>query len=108
MAIFDMFRRQDKTKKLLTNLLEHNADIIQREEGKERPEAEYLAICLILDDLMTRPNGQKGHQELMAIVQSDYPRHFNDVITYLGWVTGKLHLKPEFEVAMKKRHERAA
>lgn len=106
MAIFDIFRKPDKTKKMLADLIEHNAYIIQKEEGKERTEAEYLAICLIFDDLMTRPQGQKGHQALMAIVQTDYPKHFNDIITYLGWVTGKLHFKPEFEEAMRKRHAR--
>ena len=40
----------DKGRKLLLDLINHNADIIEREESRTRIDAEYLAICMILDD----------------------------------------------------------
>ena len=104
MGMFDFLRPKGGKNPLLQDLIKHNADVIQKDEGKSRFEADYLAICLIIDDLSQRPNGRKGYQEMMAILQSEYPQHLNDVITYVGWSTGQLPLKPEYEEALKKRH----
>ena len=85
-------------------LITYNAEIIPKEEGKSYDEAIYLAACLIIDDLSTRSNGQAGYRQMMEILRSDYPQHFNDVITYVGWSSGKLHFKPEFGAETKARH----
>jgi hypothetical protein len=85
-------------------LLTYNAEMIEKQEGKSHDEALYLAACLMIDDLSTRPNGKVGYQRLMEILQSDYPQHVNDIITYVGWSTGILHFKPEYEAEMRARH----
>lgn len=41
---------QDKSRATLLDLIEHNAEVIQCSEGRTRKDAEYLAICLVLDD----------------------------------------------------------
>ena len=104
MGLFDLFKPENNGRQLLMGWIVHNADTIQKDEGRTRHDAEYLAICLIFDDLSQRPNGREGYQMMMSILQSDYPAHFNDVITYVGWATGKLHLNPEAEQALKNRH----
>ena len=104
MGMFDFLKPKDKSKELLSDLLVYNADLIQKQEGKSHAEAVYLAACTIIDDLRTRPNGQDGHRKLMELLESDYPQQFNDVITYIGWSTGVLKFKPEYEAEMKARH----
>ena len=104
MGVFDFLKKKSNKNKILLDLIAHNASLIQRAEGKAREEAEYLAICLIIDDLGKRPNGREGHQQVMEIVAADFPQHLSDVITYVGWSTGKLHFKPEFEAALRARH----
>jgi len=104
MGLFDFLKPKDKSRKMLVELITYNADIIQKQEGKSYDEATYLAACLIIDDLSTRPNGKAGSRQMIEILQSDYPHHFNDVITYVGWLNGKLHFKPEFEAEMRARH----
>jgi hypothetical protein len=104
MGLFDFLKPKDRNRQMLVELLTHNAEIIEKQEAKSHDEAVYLAACLIIDDLSTRPNGQAGYRQMMEILQSDYPEHFNDVITYVGWTTGKLHFKPEFEAKMRARH----
>jgi hypothetical protein len=104
MGLFDFFKPKDNDGAMLADLLRHNADMIQNSEGKSRNEAEYLAACLIIDDLTKRPNGRVGYQQLMTILQNDYPHVLNDVITYVGWSTGKLVFKPEYDAAMRARH----
>jgi hypothetical protein len=93
-----------KSQKQLADMIAHNADIIQRTEGKSRKDAEYLSICTLLDDLSQRSNGSTGWRETMALVQADYPQHLNDVMTYVGWSSGQLKLNSEAEAALKKRH----
>lgn len=106
MGLFDLFKKKSDPRRGLIDLLIYNTDIIERTEKKSRGDAEYLAICLILDDLANRPNGRVGHQEMMNIIQESYPQHFNDVITYLAWSSGKIILKREAEAALRKRHSR--
>jgi len=103
--MFDRLFKNKKTEKLLIDMIEHNAEHIQTQEGKEHGEAIYLSLCLILDDLQTRPNGRKGYQQVMEIIQARYSNHFNDVITYLAWSSGKIVLKPEHDAGMKRRHQ---
>ena len=106
MGLFDFIKPKDKGRLLLLDAISHNADIIERTEGKARAEAEYLAICLLIDDLSTRPNGRKGYLLVMDILQNEHRIHLNDVLTYVGWSTGKLVFKPEFEAAMRERHSK--
>ncbi len=100
------FKPKNKERVMLADLLSHNADIIEKSEGRSRNDAEYLAACLIIDDLSSRPNGQSGYKTMMEILQTDYPQHFNDVITYVAWSTGKLQFKPEFDEALRERHRK--
>lgn len=102
---FGLFGKQKDPATMLRELVTFNAKKIQREEGKTRREATYLAICLILDDMASKKS-EKGYKDTMALVQSDYPELDNDVFTYLGWSSGKLIFKPEAEAAMKARHAR--
>lgn len=104
MGLFDFLKPKDNSRKMLVDLLTHNADVIEKSEGKDRSEAEYLAACLIIDDLSRRPNGREGYQQMMEILKADYPQHLNDVITYVGWSTGKLHFKPDYDAYMRARH----
>ena len=92
-----------KEREMLLRVIQHNADIIEREEKRSRKDAEYLAICLVLDDLATRPNGQNGHKTVMDILSNEYAQHRNDVITYLAVQSGAIKLKPEFEQQMIER-----
>lgn len=103
MGLFDFLKPQGSSRKLLLDLVVHNADVIERNEGRSRNDAEYLAICLIIDDLRKRPNGRHGYQTLIDIVEKDYPQQLNDIITYVAWSTGRIHLNPEAEATMKKR-----
>jgi len=89
---------------LLLDLIKHNAEIIGKEEQRNRADAEYLAICLVLDDLATRPNGKKGHQSVMNILANEYSQHQVDVMTYLSMKSGVLKLKPEIEQQILDRH----
>lgn len=49
-----------KARRFMLELIEHNADMIENDEKRTRADAEYLALCLVLDNLATRPNGQKA------------------------------------------------
>ncbi|GJQ58445.1 MAG: hypothetical protein D8M57_14550 [Candidatus Scalindua sp. AMX11] len=95
-----------KDKKMLLELVEHNADMIEKDEGRTRTDAEYLSICLVLDDLATRPNGNKGYKIIMDMLQNEYSQHHNDVFTYLAVKSGKIKLKPEADEALMKRHQK--
>jgi len=96
----------DKGRTMLFDLIKHNADVIERDEGRTRKDAEYLAICLVLDDLATRSNGQKGHRVVMTILANEYQQHQMDVMTYLGMKAGLLKLKPEIEQQILERHKK--
>jgi hypothetical protein len=105
MGLFDsLFGNKDK--KMLHDLIEYNADMIEKDEGRTRHDAEYLAICLVLDDLATRPNGVKGHKIIMDMLSNEYSQHHNDVFTYLAVSTGRIKLKPEAEEELMKRHQK--
>ncbi len=96
----------DKNRKLLLEMIEHNADIIERDEKRSRVDAEYLSICLVLDDLSSRPNGKVGHQAVMDILTKEYSQHHNDVMTYLAVESGMIKLKPEAEEQLIERHRK--
>jgi len=108
MDLFNLFKPRDKSQKRLKDLIIYNADIIQKTEGKSRKDSEYLAICMIIDDLSKRPRGSDGYQKIMEILSRNYHEHLGDVMTYVGWSTGRLQLKPEAEDALRKRHARAS
>jgi hypothetical protein len=73
MGLFDFPKPKTDSRKMLVDLLNHNAEMIQMSEGKSRDEAEYLAACLVIDDLSGRANGRVGYQQMMEILKSDYP-----------------------------------
>ena len=106
MGIFDFFKPKDKSRRLLLDLIAHNAEIIERDEGKSRSEAEYLAICRIIDDLRRRPNGREGYLKVMDILKNEHQRHLNEVVTYFAWATGQFDFKPEFDALMRARHSK--
>jgi hypothetical protein len=105
-GLFDFLKPRDDGRRRLLDLIIHNTDTIEKTEHKRREDAEYLAICLIIDDLSKREKGRAGYQTMMNILQTDYPQHLSDVITYVGWSIGKLHLKPEAEAALMARHSK--
>ncbi|KRA70690.1 hypothetical protein ASD78_17805 [Lysobacter sp. Root667] len=96
---------QDKGRATLLDLIMHNADVIERSEGRTRKDAEYLAICLVLDDLAQRENGQEGHKKVMEILKSEFSEHQSDVMVYLAYTRMDLPLKPEAETAFQARHK---
>jgi hypothetical protein len=106
MGLFDFFKPKDDSRELLLGMVTHNAHVIQKDEGKIRSEAEYLALCLVYDDLRKRPNGRAGYQTLVGILKDKYPQHLSDVVYYVAWTTGKIHLKPDAEAEMQKRHSK--
>lgn len=97
----------NKGRNLLLGTIRHNADIIERDEKRSRKDAEYLAICLVLDDLAKRPNSQSAHRIVMDILLREYSEHHSDVMTYLAMKSGKVKLKPEFEQQILKRHRKS-
>jgi len=101
--MFGWSKPKKSSAEILREAITFNAEKIRESEGKSSDESLYIAICLFVDDLTARKN-QKGYQELMRLIQSDYPQQFNDVITYVGWSTGVLKFKPEAEAAMRARH----
>jgi DNA replication protein DnaC len=102
--MFGFGRAKKEPTTMLIDLIEHNADQIVANERKDRSEATYLAICLVIDDLMARPDGQSGYQTVMGLLQTRYVQHMNDVITYIAWSTGRITLTPEADAAMARRH----
>ena len=74
----------DKGKKMLRDIIEHNADMIEKDEGKSRLEAEYLSICLLIDDLAKRLHGKKDRLTVMDMLKNEYSHHHNDVLAYLA------------------------
>lgn len=96
----------DKSRNLLFETIKHNADVIERDENRTRADAEYLAICLVLDDLAARPNGQSGHRVVMDILLKEYSQHHVDVMTYLAMNSGKVKLRPEVEQEIIERHRK--
>ena len=52
MAIFDFLKKKTDERPFLIGLIKDNAENIQQKEGKNHKDAEYLAICVIIDDLM--------------------------------------------------------
>ena len=96
----------DKDREMLLGMINHNVDVIEKEEGRSRIDAEYLSICLLLDDLTKRENGQKGHQLIMDILLKEHTQHHNDVLTYLAVKSGAIKLKPEFEKQLIERHSK--
>jgi hypothetical protein len=91
---------------VLADVIEGNADHIEKAECKSRTYATYLAICVLLEDLKKRPNGAAGHKAVMEMLMTGpYQAHRNDVLLYLGWQSGNLRLKPEVEAALAKRHQ---
>jgi hypothetical protein len=106
MGLFDLFKPKDKSRRLLLDSIAHNAEIIERDEGKSRSEAEYLAICRIIDDLRRRPNGREGYPKVMDILKNEHQRHLNEVVTYVAWATGQFAFKPEFDALMRARHSK--
>ncbi len=103
-ALFGVANNKDR--KLLLGMIQHNAEIIERDEKRSRFDAEYLAICLVLDDLAIRPNGQSGHKIVMDMLLNEYAQHHNDVMTYLAVKNGMIKLKPEFEQKLMERHRK--
>lgn len=68
MGLFDFLKPKDKDQRRLMELISHNANIIHGTEGRTRGDAEYIAICMIIDDLRPRPNGGKGYKTMMDIL----------------------------------------
>lgn len=94
----------NKDRRLLLELIEHNADMIEINEKRTRADAEYLALCSVLNDLATRPNGQEGHKLVMDILLNEYSQHHNDVITYLAVI----HEKNRTETRVRRTTDRKA
>ncbi len=95
----------NKDKKLHRDIIEHNADMIERDEGKMRKDAVYLSICLLIDDLSKRPNGKKGYSTVMNMRTNEYSQHHNDILTYIAVQSGMIILKPEIQEALEARHQ---
>lgn len=106
MGLFNRRKPSDGgMRRIIEENIVYNAELIEKNEKRTRHDAEYLAICLFLDDMKNRPNGKEGHILIMDIVKSQYPQHLGDVILYVGWRDGLLKLKPEAERALVARHE---
>ena len=105
MGLFEnLFGNRDR--KLLLDTIEHNANIIEKNESRTRQDAEYLALCLVLDNLTSRPNGHSGRQIVIDILIKEYSQHHNDIMTHLAVQSGAIKLKPEAEKALMKRHQK--
>lgn len=96
-------RGDDDRRSILRDGIETTAEVIERDEGRSRQDAVFLAIVTLLDDLKVKPNGQDGARLTVDLVRTEYPDHFNDVLMYLGWRDGMLHLKPEVEAKLIER-----
>ncbi len=40
----------------------------------------------------------------MKILQEKFSEYLNDIVIYIAWPTGQIHLKPEAEEDLRKRH----
>jgi len=96
----------DKDRESLLEMIRYNADMIRKKEGRSQADAEYLSICMFLDDLATKENGLKGHRLIMNMLLKEFSEHHNDVMTYLALQTGTIKLKPEFEAKIIERHRK--
>ena len=107
MRLFDILRANDDVRRRLVQTILLNAYIIQKTESKSRQEAEYLAICTLLDSLRTQKGGENARNILMAIVKKAYPQHLRDVLEFSGWRSGERKLGPQEEAAMERRHAKS-
>ena len=96
----------NKARSIFLESIQHNTDIIERDENRTRNDAEYLAICIVLDDLAGRTNGQAGYRLVMDMLSKKYSQHQMDVVTYLAAKSGQIVLKPEAEQRLIERHRK--
>ena len=94
----------DSTGQLLLDSVVYNADIIERTEGKTRHDAEYLALCALIDDLRTRERGSTGIRKLQEVVAIAFPQHSRDLAIYIDWADGKARIDEKALTDLLKRH----
>lgn len=92
---------------LLGSTIEDNARIIAAEEGKPIEESRYLALCMMVDHAAIGNYPKILPAHIFDLVQARYDIHFNDLMTYAAWTSGKITLKPEFHDALVARHAKA-
>ena len=107
MRLFDIIRAKDNVRRRLVQTIRLNTYIIQKTESKSCREAEYLAICTLLDSLRTQTGGENARDILIAIVKRAYPQHLQDVLEFSGWRSGERKLGPQEEAAMERRHAKS-
>ena len=94
----------DNDRKELFDLIEYKAEIVMKKEDRTRKEAQYLAICLVLDALTGRSNGQKKIMLVIDMLNKEFSHHYVDVMTYLAIKSGRTTLQPEVEAVFMKPH----
>lgn len=92
-------------RRFMLDMIRQNADRIQQTERRTRKDAEYLAICVLLDDLASRQHGAQGRRVVMDILTKEHHEHHNDVLTYLAINSGAIKLKPDAEQKWIERHQ---
>jgi hypothetical protein len=97
MGFFDFLKSKPdpRTSLILVDLIENNADQIVLKEGKPRSEAIYLSICMVYENLRTRPNGREERKALIKLLEDRYCAARDDVMTNIARTRGMIELKPE-------------
>ena len=88
----------------LAELLQARAAQLIGAEGKTRPEAEYLAICSIVDDLQRRPRPIARAQAFITLMTTRYADHRDEIMIYMAWKSDVIEIGPDRRKAMLGRH----
>lgn len=104
MGLFNNFFQKNDERQMLLDSIKFNTERISQSEGRNRKDAEYLAICTLLNDLSSRTNGQSGWKLAMDILQKEFNEHHTDVLMFLTWKSGKYSFKEEAEKEIINRH----
>jgi len=73
-------------------------------EHKTRPEAEYLAICSIVDELNEPPRPMARAEAFIRLMATRYPAHRDEVMIYMAWKSGVIEIGPDRRKAVIARH----
>jgi hypothetical protein len=103
MRLFRWSRPRQEARRLLAELVTQQAARLQA-QGKSRQEAEYLALCSVIDDLNKQPDGARAYRTMLQMLEQEYRDQLDEVITYIAWSRGRLALNPQREEALKQRH----
>ena len=94
-SILDKYPQLDEDARVALAAIEFTGKNILKNKKVSQLDAEYMAICQLLDGISEDGHGKKGTQIITNVVEKAYPQHARDMMTYLDWRNGKLALNDD-------------